>query len=908
MRTLLGRIASLLGGRHGDAAVNEEIRLHLELLAADFERQGMTPEEARYAARRAFGGVEPMKERYRDRRGLPWLDDVVRDVRYGLRTMRRHPAMSAIAALTLALGIGANTALFSVINAVMLTPLPVPHPGDLRLFSVTGGPAPVPLFSFSYPVYEELQRDARAFSGIALYGRPSRMRLRVASSSPTDDELVSAQVVSGNFFAVLGVRPAAGRLLVADDDRPDTATAVVLSDAFWSRRFGRDPDVINRRLAINGVPFTIVGVAAAGFTGIEVGTHPDVWWPFRALPRLSAGDAIMFGQRGFRAWRLIGRLAQGADTRQAEAEARAVFEIDRQDQLARLAARLGGSAPPAERANIERLQIELQSGSAGFTLLRWQFRQPLLVLMGLVVLVLLIACANVANLLLARASARRQEVAVRLAMGSGRGRIVRQMLTETTLMAGTGALLGTGLAVAGTRLVTSFLSSAETTIAAGLDRRVFVFTAAVSLLTAFVAGVLPALASTRVDLAQRDGRRVIQGSARRGLPVQHGIVGAQIALSIVVLVTAGLFLRTVTNLQRVDTGFDADFLTTASISLPVSHAPERRLAVQRAMLDLLDAAPGQQAAISMFGVLSGMGWSDRIEVDGRAADTRSANGLLVSSGFFGVTGTRIVEGRGFSAEHDRRPEAVAVVNRAMATGFFDGAAVGRRFRMASFSKEMFTVIGVVEDSTYRSVRDEAGAPLPMLYFPILAGPGSRTAQGLSGVQISVRATRRQGVAEAIRAAVDATEPAAIVGEIRTMREAIDDTIARETLLARLGASFAVVALVLGAIGIYGVRAYAVDRRVAEFGIRLALGATPGQVLRRVISQGAALAAVGITAGLAAAAMATRLVRTLLFDVTPLDVPTFAAAAALFGGVAIVASYLPARRAMRIDPVEALRAE
>jgi predicted permease len=909
MRTLLKRMASLLSGRHGDAALDEEVRMHLDLLAADYERQGMTAEQARFAARRAFGGVEPMRERYRSRRGLPWLADLARDARHGLRSMRRHPGLAAIAATTLALGIGANTALFSVINAVMLTPLPVPRPGDLRLFSTTGGPTPVPGFSFSYPVYEDLQRDAPAFSGIALYGRPETRRLRVggaADSAGTGDiELVNAQPVSGNFFLVLGVPPAAGRLLVSEDDRPGTATSVVLSDRFWSRRFGRSRDVIGRGIVLNDAAFTIVGVTPAGFTGVQVGEHPDIWWPVRAEPPVSGDAAQVFTSRAIRAWRLIGRLAAGADPRQAEAQARAVFEIDRRDQLARVTADRGGILPPADRARVEQLQMQLQPGRAGFTLLRWQFRQPLLVLLGLVILILLIACANVASLLLARATARRQEIAVRMALGSGRGRVVRQMLTESVLIAGVGALLGLGIASAGTRLVTSFLSTGTTSIAAGLDWRVLAFTAAVSLFTALAAGLLPAVASTRIDLAQRDAR----SAAMRGrLTVHHGLVGAQIALSIVVLVTAGLFLRTLANLERVDTGFvEPDQLAMTSVELPASHTAERRIAVQRALLERLASTSGRQAALSTFGMLSGWGWGDRVEVQGNTVPAAGINGLLVSAAFFDVTGTRLVAGRGFSDEHDRRDEAVAVVNEAAARQFFGGAAVGQRVRMPrTFPNETFTVIGVVADSTYRSLRDEAGAPLPLVYFPLLAGPGAR--MGMSSVQIAVRSAHPQGAGDGIRAAIRQVEPAAVVGEVRTLREAVQDTIARETLLAQLGASLGVVALALGAIGVYGVRAYAVSRRVAEFGVRLALGATPGQVLRQVIGQGAALAATGIAAGLVSAAFATRLVAALLFGVTPLDVPTFAAAAAIFGGVAVGASYLPARRAMHTDPAVTLRAD
>jgi predicted permease len=910
MRTLFMRLAGLLNRRRSEARLDEEIRVHLDQLAADYERRGMSPQDARDAARRAFGGVEPMKERYRDRRTLRWLEDLARDLQYAMRSMRRYPGFAGVALLTLALGIGANTALFSVINAVMLRPLPVPRPDELRLFAVYSS-APLPMFAFSYSVFQDMQRDATAFAGVALHGGTSQMRLRVGSirgapaSSAT--ESVRAQPVSGNFFLVLGVPPAAGRTFRPDDDRLEAATAVVLSEAFWSRRFGRDPDVIGQQIALNDEAFTIVGVAAAGFTGVEVGAQPDVWWPSEAFPRLYRVPAEIFHSRSIRSWRLVGRLAPGADPAQAAVQARAVFDIDRRAQLQRTAAQLGGTVPPEDRARLLGMQMRLEPGYAGFTLLRWRFRQPLLILMGLVGVVLLIACANVTNLLLARATTRRQEFAVRMALGSGRGRLIRQMLTESALLAAGGAIAGGAIALVGTRLVTAFLNTTEVVISAALDQRVLLFTAAVSILAAIVAGLAPALAAARLDLAPRDARA---GASRDRLRAHHAIVAAQVALSIVVLVVAGLFIRTRGNLQRVDLGFASDDLTVVSLETPSAFTAERRLAFYREVLDGLASVPGQQAAMSIFGVMSGGGWSERVEVEGRPSDPdRAVNGLVVNSTFFDVTGTRIVAGRGFSMEHDRASEPVAVVSQAMARQFFGGAAVGRRFRLPGpFPDDTFTVIGVAQDSTYRNLRDEAAAALPIVYFPALQGPGAAIGLTMSGAQIHVRSGSNGALAAGVRDAVRRADPAVVVRDVQSMRTIIADTLSRETLLARLGLAFGAVALVLGAVGIYGVRSYAVSRRLPEFGVRLALGAAPGRIGQVVLRESLSVTSIGIGIGLMGAAAVTRLLTGLLFGVAPLDLTTFVTAAIVFGAVALAASSLPARRAMRLDPVAALRSE
>jgi predicted permease len=547
--------------------------------------------------------------------------------------------------------------------------------------------------------------------------------------------------------------------------------------------------------------------------------------------------------------------------------------------------------------------VRLERAGAGFTPLRWQFRRPLLVLMSVVVLVLVIACANVANLLLARAVSRDREMAVRMALGSGRRRLMQQLLVESALLAAAGGVLGIGVAAFGSRIVATFLQTQELSVPVSPDLRVLAFTLAVSFLAAFIAGVIPAVTATRLDLARRDARAV--GNVR--LSTHHALVTAQVALSLVVVVVAGLFLRTLTGLQRLDIGFDRDQLITASLDVPRRSEPTAQLAMYQRMLDRLNAVAGQRAAISMFGMLSGNGWSDPIRVPGytaREGEDLDVQRVIVSSRFFEVTGMRIVAGRPFGPTDDTIPTHAAIVNETVARRFFRGNAVGARFSMG----DPYEVVGVVKDSFYRDLRAEAGVAAPIVYISALQAPGSAMAVQMRDVQVQLRVESAGDIEPAVRTALRDVDPGILVSEVRPMRAIVDRTIARERLLAQLAGWLGIVALALGAIGIYGVRAYAVNRRVSEFGVRMALGAAPRQIARGVVAQGVRVASIGIGIGLIGAAAVTPLVKGLLFGVAPLDLATFVTAAALFVGVAVTASYLPARRATRIDPVAALRSE
>jgi predicted permease len=915
MRTTWRRLIGLFAGRRSDLLLDEEVRAHLDLLTDEYVRRGMPVDQARLAARRAFGGVAQMKERYRDTRGLRWVEDAWRDTRYAVRMMRRDRVLASIAVMTLALGIGANTALFSVIDALLLRRLPVANPEELRLLTIHRPQAATPGFSFSYPLYEDVRTMADAFSGFLAVGSVNPMRLVVGGrdgSAATQAEVAITQGVSGTFFSVLGVKPAIGRVLdTADDDAKTPVGAVVVSEGFWARRFGRDPRVVGRPITINEVPFTIVGVAAPGFTGVQVGTDPDVWWPTRFLTRLINAPPMLFTERGNQSWRVIGRLAPGADDARAQAQVASIFQADVIQQMERRS-RLGVRTTPREQREFVQQELRLESGAAGWTSLRWEFQRPLLILMIVVALVLLVACANVANLLLARAAVRRREMAVRMAIGSGRGRLVRQLVTESVLLGVTGGVLGLGVAFLGSRLIPSFMSAQDVTLVVGPDARVLSFTALVSLASALVFGLVPALTGTRLDLnaALNEHTRTV-GVGR--LRIHNAVVVAQVALSVIVLIGAGLFGRTLANLQRLDTGFERDSLAVASLQLPATYEPARRNAIYRGVMDALNGLPGMNASFSFFGLLSGNGWREQIVIPGytpRPDEQMDALGMIVGPGFFEVTGVRVVLGRGLQLSDERSSVRVAVVNQTMARRFFGREPLGRRFTMPrQFRNETFEIVGVAEDATYRRMRQEAEDGLPNFYVPAFQAPGASMAGSLRNGQLQLRAAAPGATLETmIRNVAREVDPAVVVTDLRPMTALIDRNIAQERLLAQLATWLGALALALGAIGIYGVRSYTVNRRASEIGLRLALGATATHVFRLIVGQGVVVTALGIAIGLVSSAALTRYVSNLLFGVTPHDPVTFAGVAVVFVAVAVLASYAPARRAARLDPAAVLRTD
>ena len=904
LRAWLAKVRAVVTRRRLDRDLDDEVQAHLDLLAAEYERQGLSLQDARLAARREFGGIEPMKEAHRDGRTWRWIEDAVHDARYALRTLRRNPAFAVVATLTLALGIGANTALFSVIDALILRKLPVARPNDLVLFAVNEGSGPLNTY-FSHPLYEDFRDHATTLSGTALFVDIVRRPLRVGPEAAADAQPVRSSAVSGNFFSVLGVQAAHGRTLTDNDDRRGAAEPVaVISHEYWISRFGADPDVVGRRVTMSDVPLTIVGVAPAGFFGADIGAAPDLWWPIQLTPRLDPDSTNTLSQRNSEWLRIIGRLRPGSTLAAANAEMRVWLDRDTTDRLERRRRR--GVAADADHA-FQR-SLTLRPGATGDTFLRQRYTAPLVILMIVVAVVLLIACANVANLLLARASARTTEISVRMAIGADRFRLIRQLVTESALLSIVGAVLGLVAAVGIDRVLLSFVPGQDSVLRAGIDLRVLLFTGVLATATGLLFGIAPAVFATGRQARLVIGARVGTTGRRHKLLMQHGLLASQVSLSVIVLVAAGLFLRSLQNLQRLDLGFEPDRLTVFMLGVPGTYDAEHRSTLAHSVIDGIAQRPDVRAAsYSLFGLLSNMNRALNVVVPGRTASPgESARTLnsFVSPGYFDAAGTTLLRGRDFTRDDTAGAPRVAVISQAMARRFFSGDAIGQRFQTQGPGRidGPFEVVGVAEDAKYRTLREET---LPVFYVPIAQEP-QRFALPF---QIEVRTSGPSALDDAaIRRIVRTVDPAAIVSNVQSMNGVVDRTLSQERLLATLATLFGALALTVAAVGVYGVRSFAVSRRTNEIGIRMALGATRLGILTRVLGQGLAVSLAGMAIGLLITMPLTRYVATLLFQVPERDGLTFVGVSAVLGLVAALASYVPARRATHVDPVVALRAE
>ncbi len=909
-----------------DAEVDEELAFHLDLRAAELAaRGGLDAAAARAEALRQFGDVDDARRYIRAldarteaatrRREL--MDDLRRDLLHALRGLRRAPGFALVAVLALALGIGSVTSIATLVDAALLRPLPVADPGRLVAF---GDPAAVGMTStgpqrtdlYSYPLYEELRARARRVSGLLAVGRARRLDVVVpaagaaaaAGAAPAaagrgDAEQLRGALVSGNYFAVLGVRAAAGRTLAAADDRaPGAGGAAVISDAYWRRRFGRDPAAVGRTLLVNGAPLTVVGVAPRGFTGEAVGWAPDLWIPLAAQPAVMRNDDRLRGPdaRSTSWLMLMGRLAPGATVAQAGAEMTA---------LARqaLADAAGGRLPDEARD----AAVAARPGARGFSRVREEFRGPLAILLAATALVLLVVCANVANLLLARGAARRAEVGLRLALGAGRARLVRLLLAESAVLGAAAGALGVLLAWGGSALlVRTAAAGAPVALAVAPDLRVLGFSAALSFATAALVGLVPATRAARVDLATtlRAHARGATGGALGGgrrFGLGGWLVAGQVALSLVLLVGAGLLVQSVRNLQRAPVGLARDRLLMVEVDTRAAgYEGERFHALCRALVGRLERVPGVQAATysenGIFG--GGEGWTT-VHADGfvpRTADDTSANFDKVGPGYFGAVGARLLRGRELGPGDDARAPRVAVVNATMARFYFGGRdPVGRFLRVDT---TRYQIVGVVGDVTDHDLRAE---PARRLYLAMPQGAA------VGGVVFAVRTAGDPArAAAAVRRAVLDADPALRVVDAQPLATLMRQSIARERLVARLAGVAGGVALVLAALGLYGVMTYAIVRRGGEFGVRAALGARPADVTRMVLRESLVLFAAGAAVGLPAALAAARLVRQQLVGVGVVDAPTLAGALLVLGATAAAAAYRPASRAARVAPSAALR--
>jgi putative ABC transport system permease protein len=820
------------------------------------------------------------------------IDGLASDLRCALRGLRQRPGFAAVVVLTLALGIGATTAIFSVVNGVLLRPLPYQRAGQLVM--IWGWRAQKAQAELSVPEYWELREQAHSFERVAAFADGS-----VNLTGSGTPERLRMGFVTADALPVLGVAPALGRGVAADDDLPGRPPVVLLSDGLWRRRFGADRGVVGRTVILDDAPTTVIGVMRPGFqlplhfTGPEM----ELWGPLQLDP---ASDR---SERGWHFLQMVGRLRPGID---ADAAAREVAELARRmrdtypnDYLQGFT----GSVRPVDEQVVG------------------EVRPAILMLLGAVGLLLVIACANVASLLLARAESRQREIAVRAALGAGRGRIVRQLITESIVLAGAGGSLGLLLAVWGVRaLVLSAPSSIPRLDAVGVDAWVLAFAAAASVSAAFLFGLAPALHAGRVDLAATlaEGGRWGSSSAA-GQRFRRALVVGQIALALVLLVGAGLLVQSFLRLRGVDPGFDPDHLLTARVELSsvrYPHSPETR-ALYDALLRRVGAVPGVKSAgavraLPMTGHLDIGDWSFVIEGEFSTppapTDWHPADWQVVTPDYFRTMRIPVLRGRGVTSGDQPNTPGVVVINQTLARQVWpDGNALGRRVLLGGGSVDSVwrTVVGIVGDVRRRGLSAE---PRPEMFLPHAQFPGG-TGTAARSLYLAIRTGGDPArVAPALRAALDEIDPNIPLADVQTMEQALGSWAAERRLTMLLVTGFALVALTLGAVGIYGVMAHQVVRRSREIGIRMALGAVPSEILLLVLSQGGRLAGVGIGAGVVGALIVTRSMGALLFGVRPTDPMTFLGTALVLALVTVLASLVPALRAARVNPIETLRSE
>jgi putative ABC transport system permease protein len=877
-----------------------ELDAHLQIEIADNMARGMVPDDARAAAHRSLGNTTLVREEIYRMNSLRRFEALWQDVTYAARLLRRSPAFTGVALCSLALGIGANTAIFQLLDTVRLRTLPVERPSDLVEVKIVNaahgrtGNFTSRHATLTDPVWQRIRDEQRVLSNVFAW---SSERVDLAESG--ESRPAEGLLVSGDLFSTLGVRPVAGRLLDArDDQRGCGSPAAVISEGFWQREFGRDPAAVGRTLRLNGQPFVIAGVSPAAFFGVEVGHTFDVAAPLCAEPLLNGADSETDRADGW--WLgVMGRLAPGVSIERASS------------QLATI-------SPPIFRATVsshyavhdaedyQKFLLGALPAGTGVTELRSLYEEPLWVLLAIAGLVLLIACGNLANLLLARASVRAREMAVRLAIGASRGRLVRQLMVESLLLATVGAGAGVWIASGLSRALVSFLSTPQNPLSFNLavDGRVFGFTVGAAVFTCLVFGLAPAIRATRTapTAALRSAGRGLTDSRDRFV-FRRALVIGQMALSLMLCVAALLFVRTFWNLVSQSPGFRTAGIRVVHVDYSrAAVPPDQQEAFQQTIANRLRAIPRVGEAASMSIVpLDGSGSNDTLVIDG-VSRKPFPNINQVGREFFSLMQIPLVAGRLFNDRDTRTSPLVAIVNRAFSQAFFSGGNVlGRTFEFTHAPNEphpAYAIVGVVADTKYSDLREPFG---PIIYFP----DGQDTHPG-TDVSIAIH-TDRAGpeMTAAIVTAVREVSPVARV-DIRMFDAIARGSIARERLMATLSGFFAVLAGLLAAVGLYGVLSYGVSRRQGEIGIRMALGASPWNVLCLILGEALVLVVIGLAVGLGLAAATGRYAASLLFNLQPHDLPTMTLAAALLVIVAAVASAIPAARAARTAPTAALK--
>jgi len=893
------RLGGLFGRERQERELAEELESHLQMHIDDNLRRGMTPVEARRDALLKLGGVESTKESYRDRRGVPWLETLVQDVRYGARMLRKNSGFTVVAVLTLALGIGANAAIFSLLDAVLLRFLPVEKPE--QLVQVTRRPPREDRFSpiFTNPLWEQVRDQQAIFSGAAAWGD---MRFDLAQGG--EAHYATGLWVSGDFFRTLGIRPAAGRLMTTADDLRGCPGVAVLSYSFWQDHFGGAPSAVGSTISLDNHTYPIIGVAAPGFYGVDVGKKFDV-----ALPLCAT--AIFDGARprlDHRSWwwlQVLGRLKPGGSPAQLRAE------------LELISPRVFGSTvppnwDPESQKSYQKWMLETAPVATGTSGLRRQFERPLQILMVIVGIVLLIACANIASLMLARAATRQREMAVRRAVGASRLRLIRQLLTECILLSIAGALLGILFARWGSLLLVHFISTARAQVFLdlSLDWRTLGFIAAIAVITAILFGVLPALRSTRVSLtAAMKGSLAADAERHARFRPGRWIVASQVALSLVLLVGASLFLRSFAKLVTLDLGFDRrNVLMMHTEARTAGIQPEKWMATWDEIERRLNSLPGViSASRCLFTPVSGLEWNQYVHADSPNPPSGEASLVYlnaVTPAYFRTLRIPLQSGRGFGTGDTATSPKIALINQTLARKFYPNLnPVGRLFRMEGDQGKLgdpIQIVGVVRDSKYESLREEEYA---CAYFPVSQVPGFG-----GGPNFMIRTAARPSVVLSLIQSTVAGVNKSISLQFDTLTRQVDDSLVQERLLATLSGFFAGLALLLAMVGLYGAISYMVTRRQTELGVRMALGAAPGSILLLVLRDVFFILAAGLAVGTGLALLSVQLIQNLLFGLAARDSVTLALAAGVLSVVAFVAGYLPARRAAKADPLAALRYE
>jgi putative ABC transport system permease protein len=901
-RVAAKRLAGLFGRDRHDADLREELD---SLAALQLDEQigaGVDPAEARRRMLARRGSVTAVQEAVREQRVLGWLDTLWRDVRVGVRMLRRNPVFASIGIVSLGLGIGVNTAIFSIVDHLLLRSLPVQHASRLTLLSWTdagrergqlGG-------DYTYPIYDAFRSHAALFDAVGAFSEPNRMTVRAGGATARPEVLY----VSGGFFELMGVAPLIGRTLAATDDvrggGADGPVAVV-SARYFERALGGDVAALARPIEIEGIPFTVVGVMPPSYFGPEVGRGFDLMIPFGTEPLISGEGSSLDARSNW--WiKVMVRLKEG------QSAAAATRELQRvQPQIREVS--IPDRYPPEEKVTFLKDPLWLVPAAQGTSGLRARYRDALMILMAVVGAILLITCANMANLLLARATARRAEMSLRLSLGASRSRLVGQMLVESWLLAVGGAIVGLFFALWTARLIVSQLSTVRVpyTMEVSLDWRVLLFTAAVAGLVTPLFGIVPALRATRVSPGEalKEQNRSIAGQSAPAL-TQALIVG-QVAMSLALVVVAGLLIRTFTGLTSQPLGFDAGRVVVGNVTLARDAvAPEQRGETYERLRRAVAAVPGvERTSASVISPLSGRGWNWVVgSVDGRALGGGGRDRLTwsnaVSPDYFATHGTRLVAGRDLLATDTIGAPKVIVVNQAFVRRYVtEGNPIGRVIRGDRDDTPGSTIVGVVEDAQYRNARE---APPPIMYAPL-----AQIAELPSNITISARSTvpRPNGLEQPIAQALESAG-VPLATETVTLSRQVESTMVQERLLAILAGLFGALALAIAGIGLYGVTAYAVSRRRGEIGVRLALGATPHSVLTLVLGRVAILVLAGVTLGCVGALYASRAVKVLLYGLEPNDPATLAGAVLVLLLTGGLAGAVPAWRAARTDPAAAIR--